>query len=207
MSGAWSSRPRTGPSSCSTRPWERSACFVDLIARRIVSGPQRALIVIGLMLLPAYQFLAHRFNANCVLLPLWPLATCFFLQSLDSRKATTALLLGLTCALAGLGKYYSGVLLLGFAAAAVAHPQRRRYFRSIAPWLSRRGVLRLARSASDVAAQNDSTTSPAHIGNDTIASLRDSAAFIAGNIGYLVLPFIVLCLTRDPANACAAGPA
>ncbi|MEX6906610.1 glycosyltransferase family 39 protein, partial [Pseudomonas aeruginosa] len=49
--------------------------FVDLIARRFVSGHKRLLVLLLLMLTPAYQFHAQRFNSNAVLLAVWPLAT------------------------------------------------------------------------------------------------------------------------------------
>ncbi|MET4294476.1 hypothetical protein ABIB06_005674 [Bradyrhizobium sp. LB8.2] len=42
--------------------------FVDLVARQFVSGHKRILVLLLLMLTPAYQFHAQRFNANAVLL-------------------------------------------------------------------------------------------------------------------------------------------
>ena len=41
---------------------------VDLISRRFVRGDGRAIIVLLLLLMPAYQFHAQRFNANTALL-------------------------------------------------------------------------------------------------------------------------------------------
>lgn len=46
--------------------------FVDRIARQFVTGHKRILVLLLLMLTPAYQFHAQRFNANAVLLALWP---------------------------------------------------------------------------------------------------------------------------------------
>ncbi len=110
--------------------------MVDLITRRFASGDKRLFVLLLLMLLPVYQFHAQRFNANAVLLPTWPLATYCFLRSFETRQAGWAVAAGLTAALAMLGKYYSVFLILGFAVAAIAHPQRRAYFKSFVPWIS-----------------------------------------------------------------------
>jgi len=109
---------------------------VDLIARRFVRGDKRAVVLLLLMLLPAYQFHAQRFNANAVLLAIWPLATYCFLRSFETRQVKWAAAAGALAALAMLGKYYSVFLIGGFVLAAVFHPQRRIYFRSWAPWVS-----------------------------------------------------------------------
>src|SRR5882724_911538 len=110
--------------------------MVDLITRRFASGDKRLFVLLLLMLLPVYQFHAQRFNANAVLLPTWPLATYCFLRSFETRRAGWAVAAGATAALAMLGKYYSIFLIVSFAAAALAHPQRRAYFASSAPWIS-----------------------------------------------------------------------
>jgi hypothetical protein len=110
--------------------------MVDLIARRFASGDKRLFVLLLLMLLPVYQFHAQRFNANAVLLPTWPLAAYCFLRSFETRQPGWAAAAGAAAALAMLGKYYSIFLILGFAAAAIAHPQRRAYFASSVPWIS-----------------------------------------------------------------------
>jgi hypothetical protein len=109
---------------------------VDLISRRFVRGDKRVVVLLLLMLLPAYQFHAQRFNANTVLLAIWPLATYCFLRSFETRQAGWAAAAGGTAAIAMLGKYYSIFLIVSFVFAAVAHPQRRSYFASLAPWVS-----------------------------------------------------------------------
>jgi hypothetical protein len=110
--------------------------MVDLITRRFSSGDKRLFVLLLLMLLPVYQFHAQRFNANAVLLSTWPLATYCFLRSFETRRAGWAIGAGATAALAMLGKYYSIFLILSFAAAVLAHPQRRAYFSSFVPWIS-----------------------------------------------------------------------
>lgn len=109
---------------------------VDLIARRFVRGDARAVVLMLLMLTPVYQFYAQRFNANTVLLAIWPLATYCHLRSFETRSIGWSVAAGALAALAMLGKYYSVFLVAGFALAAFAHPRRAAYFKSSAPWLS-----------------------------------------------------------------------
>jgi len=109
---------------------------VDLISRRFVAGDKRMIVLLMLMLLPIYQFHAQRFNANAVLLAVWPIATYCFLRSFETREIRWAIAAGAAGALAMLGKYYSVFLIAGFAFAALCHPQRRVYWTSWAPWVS-----------------------------------------------------------------------
>jgi hypothetical protein len=109
---------------------------VDLISRRFVHGDKRVVVLLLLMLLPTYQFHAHRFNANTVLLAIWPLATYCFLRSFETRHVGWAAVAGATAAIAMLGKYYSIFLIGSFVFAAIVHPQRRAYLASLAPWVS-----------------------------------------------------------------------
>jgi 4-amino-4-deoxy-L-arabinose transferase-like glycosyltransferase len=109
---------------------------VDLISRRFVRGDKRIIVLLLLMLPPIYQFHAQRFNANTVLLAVWPIATYCFLRSFETRQLGWAIAAGATAALAMLGKYYSVFLIGSFVFAAICHPQRRAYFGSLAPWVS-----------------------------------------------------------------------
>lgn len=110
--------------------------FVDCVARQFVTGHKRILVLLLLMLTPAYQFHAQRFNANSVLLATWPLATWCFLRAFETRSAFWAVATGCATALAMVGKYYSIFLVASFALAALAHPSRRAYLTSASPWIS-----------------------------------------------------------------------
>ncbi|HEY4975010.1 MAG TPA: glycosyltransferase family 39 protein, partial [Steroidobacteraceae bacterium] len=101
---------------------------VDLIARRFVWGDKRIVLLLLLLLLPVYQFLAQPFRADTVLLAAWPIATYCFMRSFETRQIRWAAAAGVTVALAILGKYYSVFLIMSFIAAAICHPQRRAYF-------------------------------------------------------------------------------
>jgi 4-amino-4-deoxy-L-arabinose transferase-like glycosyltransferase len=92
--------------------------------------------VLFLILTPSYTIWALKFNANAVLLSSWPWTAYFFLQSLRRRGVGYALLAGVAGAIALLSKYYSFILLATLFIAALLHPERGRYFRSLAPWLT-----------------------------------------------------------------------
>jgi Dolichyl-phosphate-mannose-protein mannosyltransferase len=109
---------------------------VDLISRHFVRGDKRIIVLLLLMLTPIYQLHAQRFNANALLLTLWPIATYCFLRSFETREIRWAVAAGGAAALTMLGKYYSAVLIGSFIFAAICHPQRRVYFGSSAPWIS-----------------------------------------------------------------------
>jgi 4-amino-4-deoxy-L-arabinose transferase-like glycosyltransferase len=93
----------------------------------------------GLLLLfatPFYTFLSLNFNANTILLSIWPWTVFAFARSIERASLQYAVLFGV-CAAAGLlSKYYSAVLLLSCAIASFVHPSVKRYYRSPAPYLA-----------------------------------------------------------------------
>src|SRR3954453_4305343 len=166
--------------------------FVDLISRRFVHGDKRFIVLLLLMLTPIYQFHAQRFNANSVLLATWPLATYCFLRSFETREFRWAAAAGAAAALAMLGKYYSVFLLASFAFAAIAHPQRRVYFGSRAPWVSTAaGLVALAPHLywlPTTGAQPCAYALDRHLGRLLNTSLTEAVVFVAGAAMLLALP-------------------
>jgi 4-amino-4-deoxy-L-arabinose transferase-like glycosyltransferase len=95
--------------------------------------------VVGLALLtlvPFFNFLAIKYNANSVLIPFWALTTYCFLLSYSTRNPWFAALAGVGAAACMLGKYWSIFLLVGLGIAAIADARRSIYFRSWAPWVT-----------------------------------------------------------------------
>ena len=171
---------------------------VDLLARRFVQGDKRAVILLLLLLTPVYLFHAEKYNANSIMLAVWPFATYCFLRSFEERTAGWAAAAGFLCALAMLGKYYSIFLIIGFVAAAFLHPDRKRYLLSRAPWISVAcGLIGIAPHVYWLA-QNDflpfQYAVHTHIARDGNQSLRDAALFAITNIAYLLFPVISLCV-------------
>ncbi|WP_245315653.1 glycosyltransferase family 39 protein [Bradyrhizobium neotropicale] len=157
--------------------------FVDLVSRQFVTGHKRILVLLLLMLTPAYQFHAQRFNANSVLLATWPLATWCFLRAFETRTVLWAVAAGCTTALAMVGKYYSIFLVTSFAFAALAHPARRAYFTSASPWISIvSGLAVLSPHIYWLATTGASTFTYAmtHANRDAVISLADNVDFLLG---------------------------
>ena len=165
---------------------------VDLVARRFVRGDKRAIVLLLLMLLPAYQFHAQRFNANTVLLAIWPLATYCFLRAFESRTIGWAIATGVMTALAMLGKYYSIFLVMSFVLAAIAHPDRKAYFTSWSPWVSSlTGIIVLTPHLIWLATTGFEAFDYAmvvHGGNSLGFSTLEAIGFIAGLAAALALP-------------------
>ena len=96
-----------------------------VLAREFLPKPWVLLAVAVASLAPGITTLAMRFNANAVLISTWPWAAALFVRLMQRGQARDAVLCGLACALALLGKYYSGVLLLTFLATALWLPAWR----------------------------------------------------------------------------------
>src|SRR5262249_32650142 len=110
--------------------------FAWLIAIRFVAGEKRAIALVLLAFAPIFNFQPLKFNSNALLIPVWAGATYLFLRSYSSRTLLAGALAGAGAAIAMLTKYWSAFLIVGFALGAFAHPRRRDYFRSPAPWAS-----------------------------------------------------------------------
>jgi Dolichyl-phosphate-mannose-protein mannosyltransferase len=166
--------------------------MVDLISRRFTRGDKRLVVLLLLMLLPTYQFHAQRFNANTVLLAIWPLATYCFLRSFETRQVGWAVAAGATAALATLGKYYSVFLITSFVFAAILHRQRRAYFGSPAPWVSLGiGLVALGPHLywlATTGAKPYAYALATHAGKPFARALTEALLFIPGVAMVLVLP-------------------
>ena len=106
------------------------------VSGRYLDGEKRLVGLALLTLVPFYNFHALKFNANTAMTLPWALATWWFLRSYETQRPLDAALAGLAAAAAMLSKYWSIVLLLGLAVAALSDPRRIAYFRSSAPWLT-----------------------------------------------------------------------
>lgn len=189
---------------------------VDLISKHFVTGHKRLLVLLLLMLTPAYQFHAQRFNANAVLLAIWPLTTYCFLRAFETRAIVWSIAAGTAAAAAMLGKYYSVFLLASLALAALAHPSRRAYFTSASPWISiAAGLLALAPHIYWLATTGAAPfgyAMAAHAGVDLPTSLWDSASFVMGLAAAMSLSAITWVmiagyrLRRLPKDLAAMNP-
>jgi len=106
------------------------------LARRLLDGTGAKAALLLLCLTPFYNFLAMKYNANSILLSLWPWTAYAFVRSIEERSARMGVLFGVLAGLAMLGKYYSALLLGSCFLASLLHPEVRAYYRSAAPWLA-----------------------------------------------------------------------
>ncbi len=86
-----------------------------------------------------YSTLAVKFNANAILLSVWPWVAVAWVHSIRASGRAGLVwsaALGVLAALAMLGKYYSGVFLLALFLAALATDTGRSWFITPKPWLT-----------------------------------------------------------------------
>ena len=181
---------------------------VDLIARRYLSGDKRLLVLLLLLLTPFYQFHSVRFASNQTLLSAWPIATYCFIRAFETRVVSWAIAAGVTAAVAMLGKYFSIFLLIGFAAAALAHPDRWRYLRSGSPLISAVvGLLVLSPHIHWLMTTGYQTFAYAresHPARSVAAALKADVFYATGAIGFVALPLLAYWLCVRPSRATLA---
>ena len=106
------------------------------LAKIFLSDRHALIAVVLLELVPFYTFLAIKFNANSILLSLWPLTALFFCHAYTTRRFGPTLLFGILAALAILSKYYSFCLLAALFLISILCKERKQYYTSFSPYLS-----------------------------------------------------------------------
>jgi len=161
-----------------------------------------------LMFVPFFNFHALKFNVNTVLLPTWAAATFAFLRSYRTRSAGWAALAGLGAALCMLGKYWSIVLLAGLAIAALTDRRRGLYFRSAAPWITVGvGLIAIAPHLLWLYHHFSEPFAYAmyvHGDKPFGVAIFSVLGYLAGSLGYVAIPLIVVFLAVRPSCATLA---
>jgi 4-amino-4-deoxy-L-arabinose transferase-like glycosyltransferase len=174
--------------------WRLYAQFLD--------GEKRVLGLALLTLVPFFNFHALKFNPNTVLMPLWAATTPFFLRSFETRRLLDAALAGCFAALAMYGKYWSVVLLVGLALAALVDPRRANYFRSPAPWITVVcGGLLMAPHLIWLLDNHFAPFSYAllvHGEAGLTSSLTGVVGYLAGSIAYALIPILIVLVFARP---------
>jgi hypothetical protein len=175
--------------------------FTWLISIRFVEGERRAVALLLLAFAPMFNFLTLKFNSNALLIPTWAGATFLFLRSYSSRTLAAGALAGAGAAIAMLTKYWSAFLIVGFAAGAFVHPQRREYFRSPAPWVSiAAGAALLAPNIATLFKYDFyafTYASESHADVSFLSLLAALANYLSG-VFYLTGPCVALWLAAAP---------
>ena len=172
---------------------------------RFVDGEKRVVGLALLTLVPFFNFHALKFNVNTVLMPLWAVTTLWFLRSFETRRPLDAALAGLAAAASMYGKYWSVFLLIGLGLAALADPRRAAYFRSAAPWVTVAvGALALAPHVAWLVANDFAPFSYAvvvHGASSLVSTLGAVGGYLAGSVGYVAIPLIIVYFAARPVGA------
>jgi 4-amino-4-deoxy-L-arabinose transferase-like glycosyltransferase len=180
--------------------WRLSADYLD-IEKRIMG-------LALLTLVPFFNFHALKFNVNTVLMPAWAATTYWFLQSYRTRSLLYTVLAGVGAAACMLGKYWSVFLLLGLIVAALIDARRMQYFRSPAPWITAAVGLVVLAPHLIWLVQNDfmpfAYAMTVHGERPLGAVLEGLAGYVAGSIGYVAIPLLVVQIAAWPSWATMA---
>ena len=183
--------------------WRLSADYLDVEKR--VAG------LALLMLVPFFNFHALKYNVNTVLLPAWAATTFWFLRAYKTRSALYSALAGFGAAGAMLGKYWSVFLLAGLALAALIDARRARYFRSPAPWITVLvGLVLLVPHLLWLYRHDFESFGYAlqvHGEKPFAATAIGVLGYLAGSIGYVAVPLIVVFVFARPSRAVMADMA
>jgi 4-amino-4-deoxy-L-arabinose transferase-like glycosyltransferase len=101
-----------------------------------LSGPTRLAATFLPMLTIQHTIVATNFNANTILLPVWPWTVYALLKTLERPNSSNGARFGLMAGLALLGKYVSILLILACLVAALTHTNRASVLRSPAPYIA-----------------------------------------------------------------------
>jgi 4-amino-4-deoxy-L-arabinose transferase-like glycosyltransferase len=175
---------------------------VAALARRFLAPEAAAFAALALAVSPLYTSLAIKFNANSVLLSVWPWTAYFFVAYLQDGRRRDAVACGMLGALAMLGKYFSGVLALALPVAALVVPHWRRRLGGAAPWLALAAGLALLAPHIAWMFEHDFSTlrfaSTRSAGGRLDALLR-LANYTLAQVGYL-LPSLLFLLWALPGS-------
>ncbi|MEQ1806594.1 MAG: glycosyltransferase family 39 protein [Burkholderiaceae bacterium] len=109
---------------------------VAALARRFLSSHGAAFAALALAVSPLYTGLAIKFNANAVLLSIWPWTAYFCVAFVQTGRRRNAAACGVMVGLALLGKYFSLVLVVALLIAILGVPAWRQRLRGLGPWLA-----------------------------------------------------------------------
>lgn len=184
---------------------------VWFLAREFLSRRGALIAVLILGFLPNYTFLAIKFNANSILLSLWPLVALFFVRALRHGGALPGILFGLFAGLSVLSKYYSFALLASLFVISVVHGRRKTYYSSSSPYLAMATFALVVSPHVFWLVSNDFLPiryAADHSAGDYFDAVRSVVSFTLSQLAYLlpgVLAAIFILGKRTPGLFRSAG--
>jgi 4-amino-4-deoxy-L-arabinose transferase-like glycosyltransferase len=167
-----------------------------------LDGAKRPVGLALLTFIPVFNFHALKFNNNAVSLPTWVATTWLFLRAFETRRADYAALAGIAAGMAMLSKYWSFFLLAGLGIAALCDRRRLEYLRSPSPWITiAAGALVVAPHFVWVATHDWRTFEwmfSSHPASDRWSAFRYGIDYVAGTIGYLAVPVLIVLVASRP---------
>jgi 4-amino-4-deoxy-L-arabinose transferase-like glycosyltransferase len=178
---------------------------VDLVARREVTGDKRVLVLLFLILTPFYCVYGQRFDSDRTLLWAWPVATLTFLRAFETRDVRWSVFAGIAAGVALYGGYQSVFLFAGFLAAALLHPERGAYLRSLSPWVTAAAAIVVLGPHIYWLYQHDfaplSTVVSQHVGAPFGEVLRGVVVYAGWGLAGIVIPIVLWGLAVRPDRA------
>lgn len=161
--------------------------------------PRRLAILAGLAMAvsPLYSSLAIKFNANAVLLSVWPWTAYFFVRFMQTGGWRSALAPGALAGAAVLGKYFSVVLLVALLVASLVRPAwRARLFSWQSLVVAGAGVVVLLPHLYWLVAHHFMTFGYAEqrTGGTLLAAAGRFGIYTLAQIGYLLPSFVFIGL-------------
>ena len=152
-----------------------------------------------------FSTLAVKFNANSILVGLWPWVAVAWLASLKetgSAGIRWSLAFGVLAALAVLGKYYSGLLLLSMLVASIMTGAGRQWLSGVKPWLALIAFIALLTPHMRWLADHEFVTFTyvAAQGDGTVG-LKALGKFALAPVIYWLIPWLLVPFVAGPVQA------
>lgn len=172
-----------------------------LILERWTNPAKAAFGLAMLVVIPFYNFLGLKYNANTVLLPVWAFAAYSFLRAYEDLSDGWSVLAGVAAGAAMLGKYWSVFLVAGLLLTSVLDVRRVRFFSSRAPYLMvAAGAVTILPHVLWILDHNDALAYVAMRASQSISTIN-SFKYVVGTIAYASAALSIWALLLRPDRA------
>lgn len=110
--------------------------FIYKLAKCFLDEHKAVLSVMVLEGVIYYGFSSLEYNVNVVSLALWPMTVYYFYKALQNNQMSAWALTGIFAGLNVMNKYIGGILLICMALYLLCHPEGRKQFRKVGPYVT-----------------------------------------------------------------------